>query len=162
MARERTLRRGVIGALVLCMSLLLMVRNASAYQLTKHAFSTSFDGTGTTVGPFGPEINDIAVDQATGSVYVATRQNGGVVVDKFNSAGLPEAFSDPSLSGASSLFETASFVESEHVTVDNSTGPAAGRIYLSNSSIPARIWAYEPSGAPVGGKFPMAISATAT
>ena len=157
-----TLRSFAFAVTLLLSAAFLTGGTASAYELTEHAFSTSFDGTGTSAGPFGT-VRDIAVDQETGSVYVATSQNPGVVVSKFNSAGLPESFSDPSVAGTS-LSNDVAVQGPQHVAVDNSATATAGRIYLSNGGVPPVIWAYERSGASVGvipapnGKSPTAIA----
>src|SRR5262249_46461230 len=70
-------------------------------------------------------------------------------------------FSDPSLGGASSLTvepEEEAFARNLHIYVDNSSTATQGRIYVVFGSFTNFVWAFEKSGAPVGGKFPMNIS----
>jgi hypothetical protein len=74
----------------------------------------------------------VAVDQATGSVYVANvvAGVGNGYIKKFDSEGNPSNFS----SSASPTIGGFTFVASRaQVAVDNSNGPTAGDIYVTNN-----------------------------
>ena len=51
-----------------------------------------------------------------------------------------------------------SFFGNADVAVDNSGGPYQGRIYIRNSDSDEFIWAFEASGAEVGGNFPIPLA----
>jgi hypothetical protein len=127
---------------------------ASAFQLTDHSATAYFDGTGTAAGVFGNTVESLAVDQGSGNVYVATKQ-AGLVVDKFDASGASAPFSDPALGGATALnmAATTSFGGLK-VAVDNSNTATRGRIYLYGPGA-SKLWAFNPDGSPVGGKYPI-------
>ena len=153
--RGKRMRRAIVGLAVLGASL-IVTGPASGYELTHHLATSSFDGTGTAAGAFGNTIADVAVDQQSGYVYVATRQ-AGLIVDKFDASGSPAPFSNPSLGGATSLNlgvggAVGSFTR---IAVDNSGTATQGRIYVSEDFSGNKLWAFNPDGSPVGGNFPI-------
>ncbi|HEY7257112.1 MAG TPA: hypothetical protein VH476_10570 [Solirubrobacterales bacterium] len=153
-------------AAVLCVCLaavgsLFAAGSAQALQFTPHTLEGSFNGSASPGGPFS-EVKSVAVDQQSGAVYVLTTQSG-LKLFKFNAQGVAAAFTDPSLAGSSVLSVTGESVcgcSEPKVVVDNSGGAHQGRIYVDSGWV-EKIWAFEPSGAAVGGNFPMEISAEA-
>ncbi len=94
---------------------------ASAVQV--HQLSASFDGSATPDGAFsGP--NGIAIDDASGDVYVADL--GHNVVDKFTAAGM---YVSQIIGGATPAGFFA-FASPGAVAVDNSASTATGRLYV--------------------------------
>jgi hypothetical protein len=95
----------------------------------------------------GPMSNPagITVDQATGDVYAAQFGNGKVT--RFNPNGTPKEFSSlgtNSISGFTWVFEPT-FAQ---VAVDNSPGPANGRIYVVSGSFGStKVSVYDGTGA---------------
>ncbi|MBS1885804.1 MAG: hypothetical protein JSU06_01305 [Actinobacteria bacterium] len=154
-------RRGRL-ALLVCGAVLAAAlggaASASAEQFTPHVLSGTFAGADSTTGAFG-EVNGLAVDQQSGDVYVLTnRYSTGLKVYKFNSLGVATPFS--SLSGSNVLTVTTKQAGEAAIAVDNSGGTNQGRIYVTAGGV-GETWAFEPSGAAVGGKFPIASGATA-
>ena len=157
--QARTSPRVTLAMLVAAMAILVFgAPEASARQVVTHTFASSFDGALSTAGPFGNRIASVAVDEVSGDVYVLTNQ---FVVDKFDASGNPMPFSDPSLGGASSLTvepEEEAFAPNLHIYVDNSSTATQGRIYVVFGSFTNIVWAFEKSGARVGGNYPLSIS----
>jgi hypothetical protein len=156
----RNFKSFVFSLLVaLTMSLALGAASSSAFQLTQHSFVSSFEGAGSTEGEFDGQLADIAIDQTSGAVYVATRQVG-LVIDKFDSSGTAAPFSSPPLGGATSLNMGVLDVATVRVAVDNSGTATDGRIYVAHAStvfsqVRGTIWAFNRDGSPVGGNFPI-------
>ena len=107
----------------------------------------SIDGSGSVGAPapfegggFGGALGNIAIDQQTGSVYVAGIRAQRIY--KFNAVGMAQPFSAlaPATAIAQPMGEFA-----PDVFVDNSSAPTQGRIYSVTAS---KLWAYEPSGSP--------------
>jgi hypothetical protein len=96
----------------------------------------SFDGTGTTSGPFAA-LRRIAVHEATGDVYAIDDRHDGSVIDKFDPTGAATKFSAlerSSLSGGdvSPPFGPVTFnlpLEAD-IAVDNSATPSNGNVYV--------------------------------
>ncbi len=126
---------GVLGVVPLC-------AGAPALAAITHKYS------GSSFGPTGPgsvfsEPESVAVDQATGDVYVV--DVGTDSVYKFDSAGDPVSFSASGLPYVSGnqltgtptepfLFEpTLGGGAATQVAVDSSGGPTSGDIYVTNS-----------------------------
>ncbi len=132
---------------------------ASARQVTPHTFASSFDGANSTAGPFGSRLGSVAVDEATGDVYTLTKN---FVLSKYDADGTPKAFTDPDLGGVNSFIvipAAEEFFDDAHVVVDNSSSPTQGRIYVIHGHFSNMIYAFNRSGAPVGGKFPLLVNA---
>jgi hypothetical protein len=108
----------------------------------------TFDGADTTAGAFKAPV-DLAVDQASGNVYVFDSNPGDEskegAIDKFNENGKAAAFS--ALGGASSIGALSGY-RVNGIAVDNSGGASQGRIYLSQFG-PGTISAFAPSGSPL-------------
>jgi hypothetical protein len=97
---------------------------APAQAAITHKLTGTFDGSGTLSNP-GP----VAVDKATGSVYVLTDRN---TIRKFDAAGNPANFS---FTGASSIEICSGCiyqVQISQIAVDNSGGVNQGVIYASS------------------------------
>jgi hypothetical protein len=156
-------RRGVLGLAVLCAALagsLLAVAPAGAKTIEPYVYSGhSFNGSGSTAGSF-EKPSYIAVNKATGGVYVMDGGHGGVL-DQFDESGAAVPFTDPSLSGGSSIslgtwFSGSTNLEAD-VAVDNSGTSTQGSIFaLRNSpeTIPL-LYGFKPSGAPLGPNWPV-------
>jgi hypothetical protein len=78
---------------------------------TIHAYSSSFDGTGSSAGAFA-SVDHLSINQKTGDVYVLDQGTGAL--DQFDASGTPLPFTDPSLrdpprspSGASMAIPTS-------------------------------------------------------
>jgi hypothetical protein len=121
---------------------------ALAATVTERPLLFKFDGSDTTEGAFAGATS-VAVDEATGTVYVVDNQRR--VINKFNADGEAVPFSS---TGSSSLDGTASpfgrfgaaHVDSASVvSVDNSGGPTQGRIYVNAGNL--GVLAFDPSGA---------------
>lgn len=154
---KRRLRVAILSACLAGAASLLAAGPASALQYIPHSVETTVE-TGE-IGNYEYQLDSVAVDQQSGDVYViGTGGEGtGIRLFKFDEHGIPSAFTDPALSGATSIsVDThSSFFNNATVAVDNSGGPTQGRIYVRNAYTPEFVWAFEPSGAEVGGKFPI-------
>jgi hypothetical protein len=112
-------------------------------------FLFSFNGADATGGAFGDsQLTGVAVDNATGAVYVANASEnlseGPRFVSRFNAEGEAEDFS---ATGTSSLFGPPGSLFSNVLrpAVDNSGGAGQGRLLVSNFGV-ARIDAFAASG----------------
>lgn len=146
---RRRLRAAILGACLAAGVSLFATVPAEAVQWTPHTFEKSISG--------WSSGSSVAVDQQSGDFYVLTTEPG-LNLYKFDAQGEPTAFSDPSLGGATVINMGATeecSCSPDKVMVDNSGGPHQGRIYVENSFIDEHVWAFEPSGAPVGGNFPL-------
>ena len=157
---RKTRLKALLGPVMIVVTLTALgAVTSSAYgrQLVTHVPSSTFDGTGSTAGPFS-QISGVAVDEVRNTVYVVTEQTG-IQIDKFDASGNPQAFS--STPGVTSINVGASqTLGGVHIAVDNSAGPTQGRIYVTNDFIPSAIWAFNPDGTPVGGNFPLGAGTT--
>ncbi len=156
---RRRLAATITGACLATLGLFCAAGPASAMQYTPHALSSSFDGGDS--GGFANAACGVAVDEATGVVYVSVclGEEEGVQIHKFNANGVATPFSDPSLQGSSVVtLKPVSFGSGE-LTVDNSAGPHQGRIYVTAGRFGGGLFAFESSGKAVGGSFPIAGSA---
>jgi hypothetical protein len=127
--------------------------SALAIQVTQHHLSSSFDGTGSTAGPFSSyAISSIAVNESTNDVFVLDEAHQ--VIDQFDQSGKPVAFSGPALSGTTSL-STAGFSgggSQGQLAIDNSSNVTEGRIYFANEGGGGGSFAaYDPDGEPAIG-----------
>src|SRR5829696_6667624 len=107
---------------------------------------TGSDAVGASEFTFG--VDQIDVDKNTGNVYVSATSGGGHVY-KFDANGVSQPFS--------ALAPNTAFPHSfnccNDLEVDNSATASQGRIYVLQEYGP--IDAYLPTGAPVGGNFPL-------
>ena len=132
-------------ALAAC-ALLLAGPAASAPAATSHVSAGNF-----TVENNGVPIVEkesgmgVAMDKVTGDIYVL----GGTGIFKFNSAGVPSAFSS---TGRSKLATPCGF-NCRTIAVDNSGGPNQGVIYVGNRSTGTSLGAnvFLPNGVPTAG-----------
>src|ERR1700712_4497994 len=95
-------RLRVVAPVIAALGLLAVATpSATAQSVQSYAFSFSFDGALSTLGPLGGETTDVAVNVTTGRVYALHRLNGGWVLDQFEPNGNPVPFS--ALKGSSSI-----------------------------------------------------------
>ena len=146
---------------VLALSL-FAVDSASARDIQPYEYAASFDGTGAGGAEF-ETVGTMAVDQVTGNVYVIDRALKRV--HKFDAEGNPAPFSDPSLGGATILNLNTGV--GSYIAVDNSGTATQSRIYVLENNLqagltslgpfgaPSLIHALEPSGAELGGEWPL-------
>lgn len=127
-AAERGARLA-LGVLALAAAALLCAAPASAAEF--HPFKYSIDGSGTDAGQFS-RIEDVAVHQSTGTIYVLDRNH--LSIDKFDADGNPQPFS---ATGKSSLdlFEACSgfspyIYGGTGIAVDSSGTANDGKIYV--------------------------------
>jgi hypothetical protein len=145
------MRRLSMIAVVLSVGVLVGAAPASAAET--QVFQSSFNGAGSTKGPFSAGggggaaggIGEIAIDQVTGAVYVADA--GPEVVDKFDLQGNPVDFSSLGTT-------TVPQVRSLSVAVDNSGTATQGDLYSTGEY--TGIAGFKPDGSPLGGNFPFA------
>jgi hypothetical protein len=123
--------------------------SAFGATVTDRPLLFSFDGSDTTAGHLLRPAN-IAVDNSTGSVYVAEANDSGgsfvnEAVSKFDADGNAVNFNAP---GVSSLFGSPPFGNDAGLAVDNSGGPNQGRLYVSTGTYLGgtnRLIAYAPT-----------------
>jgi hypothetical protein len=123
----RSTSRALSLSLAMAASLLaVLVLAASSQAAITHKLTGTFDGSGTLANP-GP----VAVDKATGSVYVVTNQD---TLRKFDAAGNPANFS---FTGTSSISVCPGCIFTpfriSQITVDNSGGVNQGVIYVASA-----------------------------
>jgi hypothetical protein len=142
----------ILGTLA---ALAILAPAASAQSVQPYAFSFSFDGALSSVGPIGGNITDVAVNEVSGRVYALHYVNGSWYLDQFDANGNPVPFS--ALKGSSSIrLAIASEEGGPVMTVDNTGGAAQGRILISSPGTPeGQIVAYNPDGTPAGAPFPI-------
>jgi sugar lactone lactonase YvrE len=146
----------LLSAFLAAATFLLMVGSASALQYIPHTVEKTI--TNEEFQEYEYEPTSVAADQQSGDFYVVGDNEGtGIRLFKFDEHGNPTPFTDPSLSGASEIQISTHGTQfnNSSVAVDNSGGPYQGRIYVTNEYTPEFTWAFEPSGAEVGGKFPL-------
>jgi hypothetical protein len=149
MSSRSTLAAALFAALA---ALLVGAAGASAIQVTPHHFSFQFTGAGSTGGEFGFGVRTVTTDPTDGTVYVV--ESSGI--KKFNAAGVPQPFSDPSLGGATRIPPPSEgFIgESVDLVVD-----AAGTLFFANS-FDGKLHKYAKSGAEAGAPFPFGDATT--
>jgi NHL repeat len=124
--RRSATRLGALAVAALAALAALALACAPADAAQTHPFVSSFNGSATPAGAFG-DPNGVAVDEATGDVYVADITNN--VVDKFNSAGTYLSKFDGSGTPAGAF----AFKNPAAVAVDNSGGTNAGDVYVTDA-----------------------------
>ena len=151
-------RRPLLGlSLVALFSFILLLSlSSSALAGTLHPFVSSFGPGGPGVGVFG-DVEGVAVDQASGNVYVLDASQGGGLY-RFDAEGNPEVF----LGGAHCTVESvevSSCIEGvggqgsaeNELAVDSSSGPAKGDIYVSvGNSTGGKIGIFGATGISLG------------
>jgi hypothetical protein len=147
-------RRRQVGAVSLLASLLTLLFIAAptfAATVTQRPLLFTFNGSDTTAGPL-TSVESIAVDNATGAVYVGEGEGfaeDGKAVDRFH----PDGTAWPFLAtGQSSLVDRANgslvsgpFGVRLFVAVDNSGGSTQSRLYVANDE-GRWLQALDPSG----------------
>ena len=137
--------RMMVSSLVLLLTLLVLglVVSNPAMAATVHVPDGTFNMHTLDGGP-----GAIAVDEASGSVYV---MDGGCCsttgsIEKFDATGNPSNFS---ALGTDVIHPECEF-SCLGVTVDNTTGPNRGTIYVSTTSSSGSIEVFSPSGQRIG------------
>jgi hypothetical protein len=139
----RSTRRALSLSLAMTASLLtVLALAASAPAAITHKLTGTFDGSGTLANP-GP----VAVDKATGSVYVLTDQK---TIRKFDAAGNPANFSFTGTSSISICSGCVYQLRIHQIAVDNSGGVNQGVIYAASEqqgvSDTTGVFVYLPTG----------------
>ena len=141
----------VLAVLVALGAALFSATSAFAATITDRPQLFSFDGSDTTAGHL-VRPGKIAIDNATGTVYVAEGDSSFLilpknVISRFNPDGTAANFS---ATGASSLFASPPFGGNVGVAVDNSGGASQGRLYVTTRDLGAssvnRLMAFSPAG----------------
>lgn len=122
--------RALAGAFGVAL-LLSMLGVASAQAVQSRPLLGTFGPQGTGAGTFS-SVQGVAVDHATGDVYVYDAAANGGTVYKFDAAGAPQDFS---LNASNALEGVGGAGGGENeIAIDNSSGPDAGDIYVANNS----------------------------
>jgi hypothetical protein len=140
-------RRSLLLVLAVALALALGAVPAGAVPLVKTGtFASAGSGAGQVSEPQG-----VAVDQATGDVYVADRRNHRI--DKFDAQGnfiltfgrevdqtsggdvCTAASGDTCQAGANVAGDEGQILEPAYVAVDNSGGPSAGDVYVGDAHV---------------------------
>lgn len=131
--RPRALRTAMLLASLCVLASAALLAPAASFAVTSHTFLGEF---GSASEPSFTEAQTLAVDQSTGDLLVFDSSAG--TISRWHSDGTPSEFSalgsnviDGSETPSGSL-EGLSPRESQ-IAVDNSSGPAAGDIYLTQS-----------------------------
>jgi hypothetical protein len=136
--------RSVTWRSLVCLCVLAgvaMLCVAPAWAARGHAFASAFGGAGSAGGQFG-EPDGVAVDEATGDVYVVDKANNrveyfsssGAYLGQFDGSGL--LLGEGKAAGSGGLpgeTETGRFSGPEGIAIDNSTDPSdpsAGDVYV--------------------------------
>lgn len=118
---------------------------------TIQVFSSSFNGAGSTPGgEFTGQIDKLAINQASGNVYVIDKNLQ--TVSQFDSAGNPVPFTDPSQSGNTAI-PISGLGGDADIGIDNSGGPSQGNIYVAGEGGP--VHAFTSTGLELGGNWPV-------
>jgi sugar lactone lactonase YvrE len=117
---------------------------------TIQVFNSSFNGAGSNPGgTFTGQVDKMAINQVTGSVYVLDKNRS--TLNQFTSAGVPLAFTDPSQSGHTAI--SMGLGGDADIAVDNSGGPNQGNIYVASEGGAVR--AFTSTGLELGGNWPL-------
>jgi hypothetical protein len=158
---SRSARRVPFVALVGAAGLLALSASPASAAFSSHTLSTTIAGSGTNALS---NPNSVAVDDATGDVYVTDPASHRV--EKFDSSGnfllmfgksVNSGTGDPNLctnAGAptdvcqagTSTTSPGGFEELVYVVVDNSSGPSAGDVYVGDAEYPAPVSKFDSSG----------------
>jgi hypothetical protein len=138
----------------------LWLAAAPASALTAHAFSFSFGSAGSGAGQLGAYPQSLAVNDATGDIYVADPENDrmdefdstgsfiaawGDDVDATTGANVCTAASGDTCQAGTSGSSAGDFEDPGYVAVDNSNGPSAGDLYVADQGDDL-ITKFDPSG----------------
>jgi hypothetical protein len=138
--------RRLLCSLIGVCCLLALSLSSLAQAGSVHPLLGSFGPGGPGAGSFA-NVESVAVDQSSGSVYVYDSAGGGSV-HKFNVAGEPAGFSSLAGTGHPDVIEGVGMAGSDEneIAVDSSSGPAKGDIYVANG---AHVGVYSAAGAPL-------------
>lgn len=137
-------RRATVAAFAgLCAALILGLVPVAADAAFRHVPGPAFDLAQPNSTPAS-----VAVDEASGSVYVLRRSNpNNGAIEKFDESGNPVNFA----ATGTNLISTGCEGNCRHLAVDNSGGPNQGVIYVGNTSFGSQgVEVFLPSGAKVG------------
>jgi hypothetical protein len=133
-----------LGCLGLIAVLWALAAPSPAQAVGVHVLEKTF-----TLSPAANNPNAVAIDEASGSVYVMSQ--GGTTptgdIQKYSASGTPENFS----ALGKSVLDTACAANCRQIAVDNSGGVNQGVIYVSSSATgaAAEIETYLPTGTKV-------------
>ncbi len=132
-----------IRTLVLVAIVTALTCATGAHAADVQLYQYTFDGAGSDAGRFGPGgIGQIAIDQATGSLYAAQPPKGAVT--KFDALGSPEKFS--------ALDSTSLPYSGGRLSMNNFGGAAQGYVYLGGGAV---VTGFKPDGTPISPEFPL-------
>lgn len=143
------LTRVLIGIAAVCAtSLFLIAGSASAKTIYQYVYSGEyFDGSGSSKGQF-KSLAGIDYEPATQKLYVSVPGSPGVI-DKFTKTGVPANFSALNNGAGRDYIDTGKQASGE-LSVDTSTAPSAGNIYLQSGG---EFFGYHPNGLPIEPAF---------
>jgi hypothetical protein len=122
----------------------------SAFARTSRPYQSSFNVLPGGAIPFVGGPSELAVDQSSGDVYIATGEEGTpakFVVSRYTAAGAPHNFSAGPDAGSNTL-TGFSDNPSRSIAVDSSGGPLDGDVYVTSSG--ASIEVFASSGESLG------------
>jgi hypothetical protein len=142
-----------LAALSLLALLLCAAPAGAATTTTYRPLLFRFKGADSSTGEFSPYMK-LALDSASGNVYMLNPIGTPGTICKFNAAGEAEDFANPASSpGPDSCLRgtgtAAPWIGSNaEIAVDNSGGPRQGRIYLTphSSGSSSGVYAFAPDG----------------
>jgi len=134
--------RFVAAAPLCALVTVLLFWTAPASAALTHPFLNSLGPSGVGAGAF-ERVRSIAVDSATGDVYVL--DTGKQAIYKFNAAGAPVNFSGLGTNVIEGVTSSGGGAEFQ-IAVDSSNGPDKGDIYVANNEV---VLIYGEDGKPV-------------
>lgn len=144
-ASHRRLRVLGADAVLALLLLLLALAGVSRAALTRSYTGTSLGPGGVASGSFN-EVSSIAVNKSH-DVYVLDKVGEEGRVYKFDAAGAPVNFSSTGTNEIKEIAVTPYGGGETEIAVDNSSGPAAGDIYVASLR---HVWIYSESGEKLG------------
>jgi hypothetical protein len=136
-----------IGTFGLMLAAGLLLVPSSALALETHPLTGSFGPDGTTSTSFA-SVQGVAVDQASGNVYVYdTGEGGNGKIYKFDSAGNPVDFSSTGTNAIEGVGGSGPGEEELAVAPPGAPGGTTGNIYVAKPSV---VLVFAPNGAQVG------------
>jgi hypothetical protein len=125
----------LVAAVAVAVATAGLLSAAPAGAAEFHPFEYEIDGTGTTAGQFD-RIEDVAVHQSTGTVYVLDKNHHSI--DKFDAAGNPQNFSATGTSSLDVFAACPGFSYYQYgfdgIAVDSSGTANDGKIYATGTN----------------------------
>jgi hypothetical protein len=140
---SKRLHRAFLAAICVMGATLAIFAGSVQAKLIHPYTGQSFGPAGTGAGTFG-RVKSIAVDDASGDVYVFDQENEAIY--KFTATGEPANFSSTGTNEIKGVVSSGGGAE-QQIAVDGSSGPDKGDIYLANNNI---VDIYSAAGAKIG------------